>query len=66
LTLFEPASQAKAAPMKTSTLRRSTVVGIVITGMQAISRDGKVMTVTTNGIDATGQTVHDVAVYEKQ
>jgi hypothetical protein len=34
--------------------------------MQAISRDGKVMTVTTNGIDATGQTVHDVAVYEKR
>jgi hypothetical protein len=39
---------------------------IVITGTQAISRDGKVMTVTTNGINAKGQTVANVEVFEKQ
>jgi hypothetical protein len=39
---------------------------VVITGMQAISRDGKVMTVTTNGVTATGQTISRVAVFDKQ
>ena len=46
------------------TLKRAGL--IVITGTQAISRDGKVMTVTTNGINATGQTIGHVAVFEKQ
>ncbi len=39
---------------------------VVSTGTQAISRDGKVMTVTTNGINAKGQTINDVAVFDKQ
>ena len=39
---------------------------VVITGTQAISRDGKVMTVTTTGVNARGQTIRDVAVFEKQ
>lgn len=39
---------------------------VVSTGTQAISRDGRVMTVTTNGINAKGQTVSDVAVFDKQ
>jgi hypothetical protein len=39
---------------------------VAITGTQAISRDGKVMTVTSNGINAKGQTINDVAVFDKQ
>jgi len=39
---------------------------VVSTGTQAISRDGKVMTVTTTGINAKGQTIYDVAVFDKQ
>ena len=39
---------------------------VVSTGTQAISRDGKVMTVTTNGINAKGQTINDVAVFGMQ
>jgi hypothetical protein len=39
---------------------------VVITGMQAISRNGKVMTVTTNGVNAKGQTISNVAVFDKQ
>jgi hypothetical protein len=39
---------------------------VVSTGTQAISRDGKVMTVTTTGINAKGQTINDVAVFDKQ
>lgn len=39
---------------------------VVSTGTQAISRDGKAMTVTTNGINAKGQTINDVAVFDKQ
>lgn len=39
---------------------------VVGTGTQAISRDGKVMTVTTNGINAKGQKMNDVAVFDKQ
>jgi hypothetical protein len=38
----------------------------VSTGTQAISRDGKVMTVTTTGINAKGQSINDVAVFDKQ
>jgi hypothetical protein len=38
----------------------------VSTGTQAISREGKVMSVTTNGINAKGQTINDVAVFDKQ
>ena len=33
---------------------------------QAVSRDGKVMTVTTDGINARGQTIRDVAVFDRQ
>jgi len=50
----------------TSALTLKRAGRIVITGTQAISRDGKVMTVTTNGINATGQTISHVAVFEKQ
>jgi hypothetical protein len=38
----------------------------VMTGTRIISRDGKVMTITTKGTNATGQTINDVAVFEKR
>ena len=39
---------------------------VVIIGTRAISRDGRVMTIKTQGFNARGQTVDDVAVFEKQ
>lgn len=39
---------------------------IVTTGTVAISPDGRVMTVTTKGINAKGQIINDVSVFEKQ
>ena len=38
----------------------------VITGTRTISRDGKVMTITTKGTNAKGETLNDVAVFEKR
>jgi hypothetical protein len=39
---------------------------VVISGTRAISRDGKVMTITTKGTNARGQTIDNVAVFEKR
>jgi hypothetical protein len=39
---------------------------VVLTGTRAISKDGKVMTITTKGTNAKGQPVNDVAVFEKR
>jgi hypothetical protein len=39
---------------------------IVITGRITVSRDGKTRTVTTTGKNASGKTMHNTAVYDKQ
>jgi len=39
---------------------------VVISGTQAISTDGNVMTITITGINAKGQTTSNVSVFEKQ
>jgi hypothetical protein len=39
---------------------------VVMTGTRKISSDGTVMTITTKGTNAKGQTVNDVAVFEKR
>jgi len=39
---------------------------VVTTGTRAISRDGKVMTITTKGTNAKGQTINEVVVYDKR
>jgi hypothetical protein len=39
---------------------------VAMTGTRIISRDGKTMTITTKGTDATGRTINDVAVFEKR
>ena len=39
---------------------------VVITGTRTISRDGKVMTITTKGTNAKGQTINNVEVFEKR
>ena len=39
---------------------------VVMTGTRIISRDGKTMTITTKGTDATGRTINDVAAFEKR
>jgi hypothetical protein len=39
---------------------------VVITGTRTISPDGKVMTITSKGTNARGQTIDDVEVYEKR
>ena len=39
---------------------------VVITGTRTISRDGKVMMITTKGTNAKGQAINDVQVFEKR
>lgn len=39
---------------------------IVLTSMNEISGDGNTMTITTKGVNANGQAVHNVRVYDKQ
>ena len=39
---------------------------VVTTQTSAVSSDGKTRTVTTKGVNASGQPVHNVAIYEKQ
>ena len=39
---------------------------VVATGTRVISKDGKVMTITTKGTNATGQAFNDVQVFEKR
>ncbi len=39
---------------------------VVTTGTRAISRDGKVMTITTKGTNAKGQAINEVVVYDKR
>jgi hypothetical protein len=39
---------------------------VVITGKRTISPDGKVMTITSKGTNASGQTINDVEVFEKR
>jgi hypothetical protein len=39
---------------------------VVMTGTRSISKDGKVMTITTKGTNAKGQPVNDVEVFEKR
>ena len=39
---------------------------VVIAGTRVISRDGRVMTLTSEGFNAKGQPINDVAVFEKQ
>ncbi len=39
---------------------------VVITGTRTISPDGKVMTITSEGTNALGQTINDVEVFEKR
>jgi hypothetical protein len=39
---------------------------VVLTGTRSISRDGKVMTITTKGTNAQGQAVNDVEIFEKR
>jgi hypothetical protein len=39
---------------------------IVLTSTNEISTDGKTMTITTKGVNADGQTVHNVRVYDRR
>jgi hypothetical protein len=39
---------------------------VAAAGTRAISRDGKVMTITSKGTDAKGQAVSTVLVFEKR
>ena len=39
---------------------------IVLTSINEISTDGKTMTITTKGVNANGQPVHNVRVYDKR
>jgi hypothetical protein len=38
----------------------------VQTGTNVVSKDGKTRTITVDGTNAQGQTVHNVSVYDKK
>ena len=39
---------------------------VTTTGLRTVSKDGRTMTITTNGTNAQGQPMHNVAVWEKR
>ncbi len=39
---------------------------IVMTSTNVVSKDGKTMTITTKGVNADGQSIYNVRVYDKQ
>ena len=39
---------------------------VVLTATNVVSKDGKTMTITTRGVNADGQSVNNVTVYDKQ
>jgi len=50
----------------TSEVTRRKAGVVVQTARRVLSPDGTVLTITTNGVDATGRRTKEVAVYEKQ
>ena len=60
-------SKYSPGPAPTSATTKIEAVGAgVKVNTSVVSSDGKTRTVTTTGVDAKGQTVNNVAVYEKQ
>jgi hypothetical protein len=39
---------------------------VVLTSTNVLSKDGRTMTITTKGVNAAGQSINNVRVYEKQ
>jgi hypothetical protein len=39
---------------------------VVLTSINVVSKDGRTMTITTKGVNAAGQSINNVRVYEKQ
>ena len=39
---------------------------VVIKGRRTIAHDGKTMTITSKGVNAKGETINNVEVFEKQ
>ena len=39
---------------------------VVQTATSVVSKDGKTRTITTTGVNAQGQKIHNIAVYDKQ
>lgn len=60
------ASAYKRVDTYTVEFTRKTAGKIVQTGTRVLSKDGKTLTVTTKGVNAKGQSINTVAVYEKQ
>jgi hypothetical protein len=56
----------KRIAANTSEVTRKKAGKVVQTGTNTISKDGKVMTIRTKGVNASGQPIDNVAVYDKQ
>jgi hypothetical protein len=50
----------------TSEVTRKKNGRVVQTALRVLSHDGTTLTITTEGVDASGRRIHDVVVYEKQ
>jgi hypothetical protein len=60
------ASAYKRVNASTVSFTRMLARKVVQTGTRVVSADGKTMTITTTGVNAKGQQINDVAVYDKQ
>jgi hypothetical protein len=68
-TTVLPGSDASAytrVNASTVSFKRMLAGKVVQTGSRVVSADGKTMTVTTTGVNAKGQQINEVGVYDKQ
>jgi len=62
---YDTTAWKPAGPNKYEVIRKR-AGKIVMTSINELSNDGKTMTITTKGVNANGQSVHNVRVYDKQ
>jgi hypothetical protein len=60
------ASSYKQVNDSTVEITRTKAGKVIQTTTRALSADGKTLTFTTTGVNANGQQINDVGVYEKQ
>ena len=60
------ATSLKRVNPNTAEFTRKKAGKVVLTGTNVVSSDGKTRTVTTTGVNAQGQKINNVAVYDKK
>jgi len=60
------ASSYKMMNDTTAEMTRTKAGNVIQTAIRVLSADGKTLTFTTTGLNANGQQINDISVYEKQ